>query len=113
MHESTGISPFYAMFGRHPTLPTDLLVQLPDSQVKQQDVKSYARQRKTELQESFKLCVKNMRKRRERNKRNFDAKITRNPTLKFYPNDKVLIIKHLTRNKIDDHYSDEIFEVIE
>ena len=93
------------MFGRHPTLPTDLLVQLPDSQVKQQDVKSYARQRKTELQESFKLCVKNMRKRRERNKRNFDAKITRN--------DKVLIIKHLTRNKIDDHYSDEIFEVIE
>ena len=113
VHESTGISPFYAMFGRHPTLPTDLLVQLPDSQVKQQDVKSYARQRNTELQESFKLCVENMRKRRERNKRNFDAKITRNPTLKFFPNDKVLITKHLTRNKIDDHYSDEIFEVIE
>ena len=28
VHES-----FYAMFGRHPTLPTDILVQLSDSQV--------------------------------------------------------------------------------
>ena len=115
VHESTGISPFYAMFGRKPTVPTDLIVQLPDHPTIQRDhtIQSYAKQRKEELKESFQLCVENIRKRRERNKRNFDAKITRRPTVQFHKSDKVLITKHLSRNKIDDNYLDEVFEVVQ
>ena len=114
VHESIGMSPYYAMFGRQPKLPLDLMVRLPETLPQQpQRMKTYASERAKEMKEAFKVCADNIKKRRIRSKRNFDDKNVKNTTLAFNVADKVLIVKHVTRNKVDDHYDDEIYEVKE
>ena len=112
VHESIGISPFSAMFGRHPKIPIDLLVRLPatdDKEVK--SVKSFVSEREAELKESFDACARNIEKRQARSKRNHDDKL-KQTVLEFLQGDKVLVRKFVTKNKIDDRYQAEIFEVI-
>ena len=52
-----------------------------------------------------------MLKRQKRSKKNYDKKVG-NTTVKFYPQDKVLIRKHVTKNKADDRYRTEIYEIV-
>ena len=113
VHESTQASPFYVMFGRRPKIPLDLMIRLPALQDNQLpvNVKNFASEREQELKASFELCAKNIEKRKERSKRNFDNKLGR-PTLVFQPSDRVLVRKHSTKNKIDDRYQAEIHEVL-
>ena len=112
VHESTGISPFYGMFGRQAKIPLDLMIRLPSiNSDKITNIKTFASEREEELKESFELCAENIRKRQHRSKRNHDSKV-RNTALTFTPNDRVLVRKFVTKNKIDDRYQAEIFEVI-
>ena len=112
MHESTQTAPFYFMFGRQPKIPQDPMIRLPSLQDDQPlDAKYFAAEREQELKASFELCAKNIEKQQERSKRNFNKKI-RKTTLVFKPTDKVIIRKFVTKNKIDDRYQAEIFEVI-
>ena len=114
VHESIGMSPYYAMFGRHPKLPLDFMVRVPNTDIKRQNsMKTYAEQRENEMKRAFEVCAKNIRKRQIRSKRNFDDRKVHKPTIEFNNSDKVLIVKHVTNNKVDDHYLDEVYEVIE
>ena len=114
VHESIGMSPYYAMFGRHPKLPLDMMVRIPlDKHNEPVKIDTYAKQRQKEMKEAFRTCADNTEKRRIRSKRNFDDKKVQNPILKFFPSDKVLLINHTPKNKIDDCYNNEIFEIIE
>ena len=45
VHESTGISPFYGMFGRQPKIPIDLMVRLPDVEVEVKQLNTFAAER--------------------------------------------------------------------
>ena len=79
VHESTQTSPFYVMFGRQPKIPLDLMIRLPSLQDNQPlDAKNCAAEREQELKASFELCAKNIEKRQERSKINFDKKIRKN-----------------------------------
>ena len=112
VHESIGISPFYAMFGRQPKIPLDLLVKLPDPDLNPPtSVKSFASNRQHELKDSFELMTKNIEKRRERSKINFDNKI-KNHIAIFKRVDKVLVRKFVRKNKVDDRFQAEIHDVI-
>lgn len=55
--------------------------------------------------------ARNIEKRRERSKRNFDSKLQK-PTLVFNKGDRVLVRKFRQTNKIDDRYQAEIHTVI-
>lgn len=112
VHESTGTSPFYTMFGRQPKIPLDLMIRIPNMDNELQATgKSFVADRETELKASFELCAKNIAKRKERNKRNYDRKVGKT-TLTFNPDDRVLVRKHASKNKIDDRYQAEIFEIV-
>ena len=79
VHESTQTSPFYVMFGRQPKIPLDLMIRLPSLQDDQPlDAKNCAAEREQELKASFELCAKNIEKRQERSKINFEKKIRKN-----------------------------------
>ena len=65
VHESIQMTPFYAMFGRHPKIPTDLLVRLPTVHEDEQnrDIGSFDAEREREMNIAFELCAKNICKR--------------------------------------------------
>ena len=113
VHDSTGMSPFQAMFARCPRIPVDCTLRIPqmNNDVKSLSPKSYAQSKVKELQEMYIQCAQNMLKRHKRNKRMYDKKC-RGPR-EFQPGDKVLVRKHNPKNKIDDHYKAEIHVVIE
>ena len=64
MHESIGTSPFYAMYGRHPKTPSDLLIRLPDVE-EDSKLNSFADQRQKELRQSYELMAKNIKEKKE------------------------------------------------
>ena len=95
-----------------PKIPLDLLVRLPDPELNPPtSVKSFASNRQHELKDSFELMTKNIEKRRERSKRNFDNKIKNHITI-FKRGDKVLVRKFVRKNKVDDRFQAEIHDVI-
>ena len=110
MHESIGTSPFYAMYGRHPKTPSDLLIRLPDVE-EDSKLNSFADKRQKELRQSYELMAKNIEKRRKRSKKNYDDKIKKT-TVVFNVGDNVLVRKFVRINKVDDRFQAEIHQVI-
>ena len=61
VHDSTQMSPYYAMFGRNPKLPLDFMVQLPQiNDANQHTVQTYTEERNRTMKEAFKLCAENI-----------------------------------------------------
>ena len=110
MHESIGTSPFYAMYGRHPKTPSDLLIRIPDVE-EDSKLNSFADKRQKELRQSYELMAKNIEKRRKRSKKNYDDKIKKT-TVVFNVGDNVLVRKFVRINKVDDRFQAEIHQVI-
>ena len=110
--ESIGTSPFYAMYGRQPVIPVDLLVRLPEVEEDDQQRNTFAERRLKELKQSYELMAKNIDKRRVRSKRNYDDKVKKT-TLTFNAGDHVLIRKFVRKNKVDDRFQAEINEVLQ
>ena len=75
-HPSTGYSPYFLMFGRHPRLAIDAYLGIPsaeESTVVSQD--NYATKLKKRLQFAYKVASKEAQKAAERNKTNYDLKV--------------------------------------
>ena len=112
IHDSIGVSPFMAMFARTPRIPVDCMLRLPQLNADSKEItpKTFAEQKMKELQELHDQCAKNAMKRHLQNKNRYDKKCI-GPRV-FNVGDRVLVRKHVTVNKIDDHYQHEIHEVI-
>lgn len=86
-HESTGYSPFYLMYGRHPRLPIDLLFGLAqDNDFNTQN--EYAEHWADQMAEAYKIAAQSSKQRSLRNKEYYDQKAS---CIILRPGDRVLV----------------------
>ena len=105
-HSSTGISPFFLMFGRKPHLPIDTLLEIPQPILQ----KDWIVHHKAMIDLAYNLAKKNSSQQAQARKENFDKKVKEIP---IPVGTKVLIRKRCTgRNKIQDQWLDRLFTVI-
>lgn len=76
-HDTTGFSPFYLFFGRHPVLPVDIV--LPNKRVEEESKSrvsytSYVTEWKKRMEEAYHVASQNISKSAKRGKSNYDAK---------------------------------------
>ena len=76
-HDSTGYSPFFLMFGRHPRLPIDVALGIhPEEDQKETD---YVRSLRDKLQFAFEVATRNAQKAAGTHKKYYDRRIRGGP----------------------------------
>ncbi|MGH0191846.1 UNVERIFIED_CONTAM: hypothetical protein FKN15_077705 [Acipenser sinensis] len=94
-HESTQYTPFLLMFGRHPRLPIDLILDTRSSE-EELGYEDYVVQFQNVLQEAYHLASLHSRKAKADQKRKYDEKATE---VYFRPGDRVLVANKSQRGK--------------
>lgn len=109
-HESTGYSPYFIMFGRHPRLPVDLLLGREIASQKQGH-SQYVESLKQRLESAFQLASEKVAEAQKVNKGRYDLK-ARGAVLDV--GDRVLVKNVGLRgtHKIADRWLDEVFVVV-
>jgi len=72
VHESTGFSLFFLLFGREPTLPIDLM--FPREQANPQCHTGYAEKWQESMQQAYNIALENMRKAGERGQKHYNQR---------------------------------------
>jgi transposase InsO family protein len=109
-HESTGFSPFFLMFGRHPRLPVDVMYGLePESSTK--DYHGYVAQLRQRLAKAYEAASTAIKIAQKNQKRQYDKNI-RGAVL--HPGDSVLvkIVSFEGRHKISDRWEDQPYVIL-
>jgi len=73
VHDSTGYSPFFLMFGRKPRLPIDVLFHLNSAQ-QETDYVTYIANLKDRLVHTYDICSRRLEKSAKANKKRYDRK---------------------------------------
>jgi len=112
-HETTGFSPFYLMFGRHPRLPIDVAmgIEPAERQLEKKD-SLYVQDLRRRLSYAYDLASKQIQKRGVKNKNLYDRK-ARGATVEV--GDRVLVrnVGLQGRCKLSNRWGDDIFVVVE
>ena len=87
-HSTTGFSPYYLMFGRHPRLPVDICLGVHTHNECPQSHASYVDNLRARLQHAYQLASKAAEATALRNKRHYDARAR---DLLLQPGDRVLV----------------------
>lgn len=89
IHESTGYSPYYLMFGRHPRLAVDAFLGLPSSEIPSPKSQAdYADKLKSRLTAAYDLAKEQSKKAGSRYKRYYDQRVRYSA---LQPGDRVLV----------------------
>ena len=111
-HESTGFAPAFLMFGRHPRLPIDLILGLPDSDGNDsEDYNSYVSTLKSRLTEAYTVAEKCNDRARVTQKKHYDKKCTGSV---LSVGDRVLVRKlaFQGKHKIADRWEPNAYVVV-
>ena len=112
-HDSTGFSPYFLMFGRHPRLAIDAYLGLSSPEEPSSASREhYASKLKKRLEFAYKVASKEADKNASRHKHNYDSKI-REATLDV--GDRVLIrnVGLKGKNKLADKWDKHTYIVID
>lgn len=109
-HMSTGHSPFYLMFGRHPRLAVDAFLGLPQDIEKTKSYPDYVDKLKQRLAFAYDTASKEVRKNAEKQKQFYDLRV-RQSTLE--PGDRVLVrnVGLRGKQKLADQWEHDIYIV--
>ena len=108
-HETTGHSPFFLMFGRHPRLPIDMALDM-DLQLDKKNLSSYISGLRKRLQESYNLASKNIDQRQRKQNTYLDTKV-RGATIQI--GDRVLVrqLAFDGKHKLADKWKNDVYIV--
>jgi transposase InsO family protein len=108
-HDSTGHSPYFLMFGRHPRLPVDIMFSL-DRNASSKSHSAYVADLRQRLQEAYKKATEATDKARDRQKTNYDRR-ARAATLE--PGDRVLVrvLAFGGKHKLANKWEEEVYVV--
>uniref|UniRef100_A0A3B3DKF6 Gypsy retrotransposon integrase-like protein 1 n=1 Tax=Oryzias melastigma TaxID=30732 RepID=A0A3B3DKF6_ORYME len=112
VHEATGFSPFFLLFGREPTLPVDLLFPKKEKG-RSQTHSGYAEKWRETMQEAYAIAKAHMKKSAKRGQKNYNRRVW-SSTLK--PGDHVLVRNLTPRGgpgKLRNFWEDTIYVVSE
>ncbi|KAF1385397.1 hypothetical protein PFLUV_G00107320 [Perca fluviatilis] len=109
-HDSTGYSPYYLMYGRHPRLPVDLVFGLTSGDPPC-DYNKYVKSLQDCLIYAYDQANKSSRHAKEQQKKHYDRRV-KNYT--FEPGDRVLIkVCHVEgRQKLGDRWEAQPYVVL-
>ena len=110
IHESTGYSPYYLFFGRHPRLPVDLAFGIELGKGIESP-RQYIQKLKSSLQSAYGKAKAMMEKTALKNKARFDAGAY---AADLEVGDRVLVRKMgpQIKSKVDDRWEENIYRVI-
>jgi hypothetical protein len=112
-HETTGYSPFYLMYGRHPRLPVDLIFgagDLNDAHTKSHQ--SYVEDLKKSLEKAYNIALANTTTKKDQKKVYYERKI-RGATLNI--GDRVLVrnVAFQGTHKLADRWQEHVYIVLQ
>ena len=110
IHSSTGYSPYFLMFGRHPRLPIDLAFGININDFSSNTTIHYVKTLKEKLAYAYKMASENMRKISDKNKTRYDIAARAADLL---VGDRVLVKKLGLRQsgKISDKWEKDVYIV--
>ena len=110
-HESTGYSPFYLMFGRHPRLPIDVAMGVEPSEGDAEG-HDYTEKLRERLEFAYKLATDQSEKASGRHKTLYDRRV-RGATVEI--GDRVLVknVGLRGKNKLANRWEDHVYTVLE
>ena len=111
-HDSTGCSPFYLMFGRHPRLPVDLFFNIDRNVGCEKSQSEFIKGLRKRLQKAYEIAASNVDKSQSSQKQNYDSKV-RGATLDV--GDRVLVrnVGLKGKQKIADKWQDNVYIVLD
>ncbi|XP_061189017.1 adenylate cyclase, terminal-differentiation specific-like [Saccostrea echinata] len=109
-NESTGVSPYFLMFGREPKLPIDIEFGLKKEEKK--SVSKYISNLKENMKAAYELVSKITKKSQERQKESYDRKTT-NAEIQIGDRVLVKIVAFDGKHKIADKWEEEPYLVID
>ncbi|CAB4027077.1 Retrovirus-related Pol poly from transposon, partial [Paramuricea clavata] len=74
-HESTGFSPFYLLFGRHPRLPIDMILNLESESTESLNYREYVNNWSEAMFEAYKFANEKSSQSRAKGKKLYDRRI--------------------------------------
>lgn len=109
-HESTGLTPYYLMFGRHPRLAVDAFLGVDPGPVKP-SARSYVTDLKERLAFAYKTAEKESRRQSRRHKTRYDRRVR---DVKVEVGDRVLVknVGLRGRHKLADRWDKEVYIVV-
>ena len=110
-HESTGYSPFFLLFGRHPRLPVDLMFGI-EGHINHENHSQYVEKWRRALTEAYELAGKKSSEVGARAKQRYDRFVRSSVLL---PGDRVLVRNLSERGgpgKLRSHWEDRVHVVV-
>ena len=110
-HESTGYSPHYLMFGRHPRLAVDAFLGIKPGP-ERSDKSKYVTDLKKRLEFAFKAASKEARRQGRRHKTVYDLRVRES---QLQPGDRVLVrnVGVRGKRKIADRWEKDVYLVVD